>query len=163
MGKGHLIKQKVMSNMAVTTLKGGATNGSWANWQSRRASYESSTAFGDSWNRTWSDSGWSYGDRNSRGWWWYTPVMWVWGETLDDGIHECARRGWLHIDRAFCTWWSEQSECNGSSNSSSSAWSRHENANKQHLVQGKKKQVVVSKRENRAWVTVHLCSMEVSL
>lgn len=32
-----------------------------------------------------------------------------------------------------------------------------------HLVQGKKKQVVVSKRENRAWVTVHLCSMEVSL
>lgn len=31
--------------------------------------------------------------------------MYVWGATLDDGIHDYVRRGWLRLDSAFCAWW----------------------------------------------------------
>ena len=120
-GHGQANQPEVDEQQGNGTSDAWGGNGSWANWQNRRASYESSTAFGESWNRTWSDSGWSYGDHGSSGRWWCTPVMWVWGETLDDGIRDCARRGWLHLDRAFCAWWSEQGESKSSSNTSSYA------------------------------------------
>lgn len=104
----------------------------WAGWSGRRASAETaSTGFWGSWNpdSSHSDSGRSEAARQSQsfdGKWHWTPQMWVWGKTLDEGIQTCISKRWIIPDRAFCVWWGQQttSEPQGSGSASCSSEAR---------------------------------------
>ena len=46
---------------------------------------------------------------DNSGKWDWTPKIWIWGNSLDDGIRDYIKRGKLEVDSAFCAWWKEQS------------------------------------------------------
>ena len=45
----------------------------------------------------------------SAGRWFWTPSMWVWGQTLEKAIQDYVNGGWLQIDKEFLDWWSATS------------------------------------------------------
>ena len=83
-----------------------------AGWNERRTSYETS------WSGFWEgnqgsnldsvEGAGSTQESSQRDGWWWTPQMWVWGKSLDEGITECVKKGWITTDAAFCAWWQQQ-------------------------------------------------------
>eukprot|EP00435_Cladocopium_sp_Y103_P055701 s1586_g18.t1 len=85
----------------------------WAGWNARKVSKETnSTNLGGNQNQSFgSDSGGKSGDFSSHsgdGDWFWTPQMWVWGRSVDDGVKQCIQKGWITPDSAFCAWWVAQ-------------------------------------------------------
>ncbi len=97
----------------------GAWSGSWDSWygeanqQQENQQANSEENHRESTTSSWySNSGDGWGTRSgsrgsdpSLGKWWNTPQGRLWGNSLDEAIEHALSRGWIHLDKAFCTWW----------------------------------------------------------
>lgn len=79
----------------------------WGNWNGRRAS-DDSTWVSWSWQGSWNTPSATDSSVAEEVQWFETPQGWVWGKDLDSAIEAAVRRGWIHLDRAFCAWWYEK-------------------------------------------------------